>query len=199
MTKILLSLMTVALVAGMAGGGLFAAFSDTETSEGNTFTAGVLDLKVEGKDDPVGVLFNVDCMKPGDWRELTANVTNEGCVDGIADIHFLVTSCNENGIMEPEVGAPGEDGTAIGELCDNLEVGLAYDGVPVDLSAYDANSDGVVTMGELSGADIDLGPLGAYDTATITLTLSIPITVGNCIMSDDCVLDIDFTLHQPIR
>jgi predicted ribosomally synthesized peptide with SipW-like signal peptide len=46
MNKILLSLGTIALVATIGIGGTVAYFTDTETSTGNTFTAGTLDLKV---------------------------------------------------------------------------------------------------------------------------------------------------------
>jgi len=38
--------MTVALVAGLVGGGAFAYFHDVETSTGNTFTAGTIDIDV---------------------------------------------------------------------------------------------------------------------------------------------------------
>ena len=36
--------MIIALVAALIGGGVFAAFSDTETTTNNTFTAGTLNL-----------------------------------------------------------------------------------------------------------------------------------------------------------
>jgi len=49
MKKILLSLLTVALVSAAAVGATRAYFSDTETSEGNTFVAGALDLKVDSE------------------------------------------------------------------------------------------------------------------------------------------------------
>ena len=45
--KILLSLCVIGAVAAIAVGGTIAYFSDTETSTGNTFTAGSLDLKVD--------------------------------------------------------------------------------------------------------------------------------------------------------
>lgn len=47
MKKILLSVFTVAAVAAVAVGATKAFFSDTETSTGNTFVAGALDLKVD--------------------------------------------------------------------------------------------------------------------------------------------------------
>jgi len=43
--KVLAAFLVVGLVAIMAGAGLYALFSDTETSTGNIFTAGTLDLK----------------------------------------------------------------------------------------------------------------------------------------------------------
>jgi predicted ribosomally synthesized peptide with SipW-like signal peptide len=45
--KILISLSVIGAVAAIAVGGTIAYFSDTETSTGNTFTAGSLDLKVD--------------------------------------------------------------------------------------------------------------------------------------------------------
>ncbi len=45
--KILISLSTIAAVAAVAVGGTRALFSDTETSNGNIFTAGAIDLKVD--------------------------------------------------------------------------------------------------------------------------------------------------------
>src|SRR3989344_2808837 len=46
-SKILLSVASIAAVAALVIGATFAFFSDTETSTGNTFTAGELDLKVD--------------------------------------------------------------------------------------------------------------------------------------------------------
>src|SRR3989344_4407174 len=45
--KILISLSVIGVVAAIAVGGTVAYFSDTETSTGNTFTAGAIDLTVD--------------------------------------------------------------------------------------------------------------------------------------------------------
>lgn len=45
--QILISLSVIAAVAAVAMGGTMALFSDTETSNGNIFTAGAIDLKVD--------------------------------------------------------------------------------------------------------------------------------------------------------
>ena len=47
MKKILLSLGTLVAVAAVVAGGTIAFYNDTETSSGNIFTAGSIDLKVE--------------------------------------------------------------------------------------------------------------------------------------------------------
>lgn len=47
MKKIIVSLSMIAAVAAIAVGATTAFFSDTETSTGNTFTAGAIDLKVD--------------------------------------------------------------------------------------------------------------------------------------------------------
>src|SRR3989338_8927959 len=54
MKKILLSLATIVVVAGVAAGGTVAFFNDTETSTGNVFTAEGIDLTV----DSFGAMYN---------------------------------------------------------------------------------------------------------------------------------------------
>ena len=46
---VLMSVMVMAVVGGLIGSGLFAYFSDTETSTNNTFTAGTIDIAVDGE------------------------------------------------------------------------------------------------------------------------------------------------------
>lgn len=48
-TKIALSTLSIFSALALVGGATFAFFSDTETSTGNTFTAGSLDLKVDNE------------------------------------------------------------------------------------------------------------------------------------------------------
>src|SRR3990167_10373780 len=47
MKKILLSLAMIVVVAGAVAGGTIAFYNDTETSTGNVFTAGSIDLTVD--------------------------------------------------------------------------------------------------------------------------------------------------------
>jgi len=63
MKRILISLSIIGVVSAFAIGGTIAFFSDTETSTGNTFTAGTLDLGSLGN---ISWEFPFLDMKPGD-------------------------------------------------------------------------------------------------------------------------------------
>jgi len=64
MKKIIFSLMTIAAVAAMVISSTTAFFSDTETSTGNTFTAGGIDLKVDSESHYNGLV----CVD-GKWSD----------------------------------------------------------------------------------------------------------------------------------
>jgi predicted ribosomally synthesized peptide with SipW-like signal peptide len=64
MKKILLSVSVIAVVAAVVLGVTTAFFSDTETSTGNTFTAGSLDLKVDSQQH----YNNAVCNLQGVWE-----------------------------------------------------------------------------------------------------------------------------------
>lgn len=101
--KILLSGATILAAAALVVGATFAFFSDTETSTGNTFTAGAIDLQIDntsyaldhnipGFQSPTGAFmantattwtltdltvekfFNFTDLKPGDYGEDTISV-----------------------------------------------------------------------------------------------------------------------------
>lgn len=115
----LLSLLLIGVLAsGVVGSG--ALFSDTETSHGNTFTAGTLDLKVDGQDDPNIVSVSLADMNPGDdtgyyrWC-----LRNAGSLPGKPWVEFSTMANDDVSSNEPEAvsgdstlgaGQPGELG-----------------------------------------------------------------------------------------
>ena len=150
MRKILLGFLVIAAVLVFVAGGTLAYFSDTETSTGNTFTAGTLDLQVVSpyKGEPYEGFppektyngqnipgIELEDMKPGDpsivWR---MHVNNIGSINGVLFIHFDVTKNDENVLWEPEaamgdtedpnVGVPGTPHN--GELGGYLLVDVYY-------------------------------------------------------------------------
>src|SRR3990167_37952 len=64
-SRILLSIAAIVTAVAIVSVATFAFFSDTETSEDNNFTAGRLDLLVNGQNDPEAIVFFED-LKPGD-------------------------------------------------------------------------------------------------------------------------------------
>ncbi len=177
MKKILLSTALV-LFAGTALvlGGTGAFFSDTETSTGNTFTAGAIDLKIDNSSYYNGVatsttswsltdltiekFFNFFDLKPGDYGEDTISLhvdTN----DSYLCANVTLTSNNDNGINEPE-GVDGDvtGGDGQGELAQN-----------VNFMWWADDGDNVLEFGERI---ISMGPIG-----DLTLNQAYPVTLAD--------------------
>lgn len=73
-SKIALSLATVAAAAALIIGASVAFFSDTETSQDNTFTAGALDLKVDSE-----AHYNGSICEDGTWADGEGWPVGERC------------------------------------------------------------------------------------------------------------------------
>ncbi|MCL4360186.1 CalY family protein [Patescibacteria group bacterium] len=196
MTKILMSLMTIALVSLVSVGATRAAYSDTETSNGNTFAAGTLDLNLNGGNTDVA-LFSVSNAAPGDTGGATWIVHNVGSIPGYLDLHTIAVTDDDNGCTEPEGLEDATCGAGEGELSANTVV---------DVFA-DTNNNGVHDAGETtiySGAlggiaanypDLDLA-LAADGTHYIRMNWEIPAATGNIIQSDSSTLAMTFELGQ---
>jgi len=128
--RILTSLAVIFAVAAIATGITWAYFSDTETSIGNTFTAGSLDLTIDGVHTNV-VKFNVNNMRPGNQPKGTYTLANVGTINGYLDIENIVVTNYENGCVDPEIGAGdvtcGNPGLGEGELQDVVNLRLFID------------------------------------------------------------------------
>jgi len=131
----------IAAVAAIAIGATTAFFSDTETSTGNTFTAGAIDLKIDNTSyvtNNAGVLvqsistswtladltdqlfFNFTDLKPGDIGEdtISLHVNNN---DAWACMSASITGTPENNQTEPEVADDSSSGSNEGELQNALD------------------------------------------------------------------------------
>lgn len=204
MRKILFSLMTLVLVVGLVGGGAFAYFSDTETSTGNTFTAGTLDLQFDV--DPDGDIDNwqdwvpnyaliyteeINNMKPGDWEFDILGIKNDGTVDGVVSIEFTNVVDLPGTTPEPEeIFNPD-----LGELGANVLFTIYYSNDSTSVPA-------AVTQQSLNALDatgkILLGDLDAGQWHNIWISFEILSTVGNDIMDDNVTFDVVFSLDQVV-
>jgi predicted ribosomally synthesized peptide with SipW-like signal peptide len=138
MKKIFRSALLVVAIAAIAGYATYSFFSDTETSNNNTFTAGAIDLKVDSqcsyngvKDDCSGKwdlkdldanndkFFNFSDIKPGDFGENTISLhVDNNDAWACVTIDGMVGA--DNTCTEPEQVAEGGVCKSTGDLAENL-------------------------------------------------------------------------------
>jgi spore coat-associated protein N len=199
MKKILISLMTIVAVTALVGGGIYAYFSDIETSNGNTFTAGTLDLNLDGGNINV-VKFTVSDVKPGDSGGGTWTVTNVGNIDGYLDLESCSVSEDIGSTTEPELADEGGSDTA--QLGSNLDVHIfvdannngSWDTGETDILGTDAVPVHINTIA--ASYDLNLSLAGSGGVSYITLTWSVPTATDNSIQGDSVTLNIGFELQQ---
>lgn len=140
MRRILISLMTIALVGALIGGGVYAYFSDVETSTGNVFTAGTLNLNLtdasdDGTESETATWVFSD-IAPGDTGGGGAGagltVSNTGSLNGYLDLSSITVANAENydattDEAEAADDADTSDATGGGELGANLLVQIWLD------------------------------------------------------------------------
>jgi len=191
--KMLVGLGAVGVASAGAGLGTTAYFSDEESFEGNTITAGELDLFVDYEasydsdgavenmadsasgtqdGDPAGIFYDLQDVKPGDSGHV------EFCFR-IVDNPSYVWACgdltqDENGITEPESHV--DDTPDLSELGDSIDARLVYcerDGEDIVEGDEIVSGSLVDVFAALSGgAALDgdgvpglvPGEQGAYDT-----------------------------------
>lgn len=144
MKKIITSLGVIVFVGAIIVGGTGAFFSDTETSTGNVFTAGAIDLQIDNTSygfdwndptdtSPEGIwglnqanswtltdlddelFFNFADLKPGDYGEDTISL-HVSNNSAYACMAFDLTGTPENGQNEPEAAVDATSGVNDGEL-----------------------------------------------------------------------------------
>jgi predicted ribosomally synthesized peptide with SipW-like signal peptide len=196
MKRILLSLATIAMVLSTTVGATAAWYSDTETSNGNTFTAGSLNLTVDENDGTNVVKWTVGPMVPGNQPKGTFTLANTGNVAGYLDLENIAVKSYENGIIEPETAA-GDVSDSEGELEDVLNLRLSTD----------LNCDGWINGSDVTFFNGKVGTIASsYDqnilipaggSACITGIYDWWTTTDdNMAMTDSFDLDITFELSQ---
>ena len=187
----------IALLSVTAVGATKAWFLDTETSNGNSFTAGSLDLNIDGGNINV-VKFTVGNMVPGNQPKSGFLLANVGSVKGYLDIENISVTNNENGRIEPEIAA-GDTTDGVGELQDvvNLRLFLDYDG------------NGWIGTGETVFYNGKVGSLPSNFELNELLNVGSNVRIGaifdwwttpddNKAMGDDMTLNMTFELGQTI-
>jgi predicted ribosomally synthesized peptide with SipW-like signal peptide len=185
--KILAGIVVVGILALAIGWGTYSLFFDTETSKGNKFTAGTLDLKVWNGtawvDEPNVPHFEIAGVEPGDFGSYLFKLKNSGNLDGLAKIHIKDVSNDGGEYAEPE--GPTNDG----DLGGAVYVTIKYDGTAVVTG----------TLNDLNSKVYTLGALNSGQEKTVTILWWIPPEVGNSIMGDIVTFNIEFLLDKPLK
>jgi len=209
--KILILTITTVFIIGMVGTGTWAYFSDVETSTGNTFTAGTLNLTVDVTGggsvsgtvtpggDGVNEYITLSGVKPGDSGTITWTCTNTGSIAGTLTVASTVTS-DENSLTEPETSASpadtgdDDDGSDLdGELDDYVGVTLTRNGVYI----LGTGAGAYVPLSGLEAIlDAESQSVAASGTVTYVLSWSIDSDVETT--GDDGVFDTDDTNEDDV-
>lgn len=201
--KVLLSIMTIAVVAALVGVGVQAYFSDIEQSTGNVLTAGTLDLEVDTENPWASAAINITCWEPGNTtNDVLINVSSvDCCLDGDLYMNFTAVTDAGNIINEPECAAEGgtwykSNSTCIGNTpVDNLST-------KITLNVTWPNGSAVVGLDDLtlSAAD-DTWSTGHFDLVAgtfgnVVINATLASDTDNRYQGDNCTFTITFYLAQ---
>ena len=209
MKRFLFSMLAIFLVIGLASAGAFAWFSDTETSTGNTFTAGTLDLKVsdtsEGYKDGVSATWTMSNMQPGVTTvgPYSVNLQNSG---NLAGNHVEISFSHSINDL-PDVESDTKKNSTPGEMARWIEITLmTYNGTNFLTGYTDANGNGFfdledVTMSPYTDVggpldNLDPPPANSGGTLTFQMTLEFNSGATNDIQGDPLTTTVTFTLNQ---
>jgi len=152
MNKIIKSLSVIAFVAAIALAGTQSYFSDTETSTGNTFTAGTIDIDIDDH-NPFKKHYDIGDLKPGETGYMNFKINNVGTnpaniskslynfthTDSGESYDCSQINSNWNWYTSSEPECVEENGTRE----DNVETQLIYD-LSVEVYAGDDETNGPI-------------------------------------------------------
>ncbi|MFP7297966.1 TasA family protein [Neobacillus niacini] len=156
---------TMAVGAALIGGGTFAYFNDVETSSGNTFATGTIDLKPEIDG---AALFSITNQRPGQSFSGSYTLSNGGTLD-IGEIKLTGSYTTTDGETKDQKDYD-RDGT-VGNNAD-LATQLVIDSLKfkgANVTVADKDGDGKVTLADLTGQTIQLAGLNVTASGVLEI------------------------------
>ena len=210
MKKILVSLSIIGVVAVIAVGSTVAYFRDVETSTGNTFSAGTLDLQIRDQNNPWGNgvtgTWSATDMKPGDEYSFDVPFVWLRNVGSINADHLEITcdySIDENDCLEPETNCENIPDDMAKEMiitrCEYYQDGVWSVNCLTNLNPKwrieDQDGDNKITFYDLKNDKLDdLTPPNPWTTFEMSVKFS--ELAGNDFQGDTFDLTMIFTLNQ---
>ncbi|MCL5435665.1 MAG: CalY family protein [Patescibacteria group bacterium] len=204
MKKIIVSLAIVAAVATVAVGATMSYFNDTETSAGNTISAGTIDISVDGQ-NPWQKTYTKEWtdFKPGVTQYIQFTVTNEGKNPVVLRKQIGNFVVDASAMNEPKCKAL--QGTWTEGHCSAVvpptDFGskMVYDmtvtpegGSPITV----INESWGVTMADVNGLWVPLGAIEPGKTLVVKQSYTLDPKTGNEYQGDTMAFDISLYAEQ---
>jgi len=209
--KIIISLTVIGVIAAIAIGGTIAYFSDTETSTGNTFSTGVIDIWVDNQ-NPWTESWDIEDMKPCETGYINFVIHNPGNnpVNVWKHIKNIVT--DDGFVTEPECMQGGGIWDPNVQRCNvtnytpkhNLHDWMNYDlsvKVPIADNPDDwyqtiYKDEDNVRVGSIQSEMIFLGMIPAHGTMEVTQSYHLIAETTNWAQDDTMTFDIEIYAEQ---
>jgi predicted ribosomally synthesized peptide with SipW-like signal peptide len=190
MKKIIgLSLILITVI-GIMGIGTFASFSDGQTSSGNSFVSGILELKINDANGVSQTLYATG-MSPGATVGSSAiTLKNIGTVDGATlDIIFSYTESDDS---------PNTINKTADEVAAMIEIiTLDYGGSSLLSSVGAINSNGYKDVYDLANSTFTgLNGINAGATKNFDISVRLRSEIENDFQSDGITITMTFILRQ---
>jgi len=149
MRNMLLSVVVISVMIAGGLGGTFAGFVDTEVSEDNFFKAGISDLLVNGKNDPIGAKIQYDHGAPCKSIDFWIDLYNWGdCQGGMVYMHFKGVDSLEYG-TKPHLGLEyvyDAVASGVGDVPDGYRVAVGAE--PAGADVWSSEPEKIAEVGE---------------------------------------------------
>ena len=191
MKKILGLTIAFMLLISMGGIGTWAYFSDTETSTGNTFAAGTLDLTTNDANVVSQTLLATN-MAPGDTvGPETITLKNTGSVTA-SSLDLSFTYIESDGSPNPT------DMTAAATAAMVEVTTLNYGGPSILGSISNTNATAWIDIQDLAAADLSgqSGIAASPGTKDFEIGVLLRTETGNDFQADGITVTMTFTLNQ---
>jgi len=199
-TKILASLIVIGLVASTIGLGTYAYFSDIETSTGNTFTAGTIDIAIDEQNPWVG-RYSLEDMKPSTWKYIEFDIKNVGGNPVVLWKHLRVMGTDTGKVTEPECTDQGglyasPEGPCAWNNPDknDIDTKIDYDLIVGDKIIFAPEEH--IKISDINSMWMPLGTLAQGDTIHVKQSYHLESDAGNEYQGDVMTFDIEIYGEQ---
>ena len=200
------SLLMIGVTLAMVTGATTALFSDTETSTGNTFSAGTIDISVDGENPwNATAEYNLEDLKPCETEYIEFTIRNVGTNPVVLRKRINVTNEETGTQSEPECDAEtwgGWDGanctgTAVNENnAISQVIHYAMDLTDASGTTTLIPEDWGVMVSDIDSLWIPLGTLDVGEELTVKQSYHLDKNAGNEYQGDKMTFNIDLYGEQ---